>query len=81
VTKTRTLNLSAVLVLAAGLLAAAAVWAGVSLAGGSGTAEPSGSQGGGGFSFVQDGGDQRGEGRDCPKRDGSAPSDAADSSV
>jgi hypothetical protein len=78
-TKTRTIDLRVVVVLLAGLLAAAAVWAGTSWAGGSGTQAPPGSPptqaGDGGFSFSQsDGsGDDR---RDCPDKgpDGEGPS-------
>jgi hypothetical protein len=71
--KTRTIDLRVVVVLLAGLLAAAAVWAGTSWAGGSGERSPSGSTpaqtGDGGSAFTQSGGsgDDR---RDCPNKGG-----------
>jgi hypothetical protein len=78
-----------VLALAA-VLAAAAVWAGVSLASGSGDPQPPGgnapaqSERDGGFSFSQDGSNSR-DGRDCPDKDGGpeppSSGDAADASV
>jgi hypothetical protein len=72
-TKTRAIDLRVVLVLVAGLLAAAAVWAGTSWAGGSGEPSPPSSPpaqtGDGGFSFSQNrgSGDDR---RDCPEQGG-----------
>jgi hypothetical protein len=74
VTKTRTFDAVPVLAVLAGLLAAAAVWAGSSLAGGSGA------DGGGvspGATIVQVGEDDR----DCPDRGGSADADDAAASV
>ena len=76
------------LVVAAGL-AAAAVWAGVSIAGGTGASGgaartdngPAGASDTSGPSFVeQDGGGER-EGRNCPDKDGSNSGGAADATV
>lgn len=71
-------------------LAAAAVWAGVSIAGGTGGSAGSASTGAGpaqpaetsGPSLVQEGGNGQQDGRDCPNKDGGSNSDgAADASV
>lgn len=83
-TKTRAIDLRVLVVLVAGLLAAAAVWAGTSWAGGSGEESPPGSTpaqtGDGGSSFTQSGGsgDDR---RDCPDKGsgGEGPSTSEDS--
>jgi hypothetical protein len=71
-TKARKLELRAVVVLIAGLLALATVWAGSALGGGSGGSDPA--QTGkkapaqkGGPGFVQDG--DRHSDRDCPNKD------------
>jgi hypothetical protein len=70
-TKARKLELRAVVVLIAGLLALATVWAGSALGGGSGGSDPV--QSGkntpaqkSGPGFVQD---DRHDGRDCPNKD------------
>jgi hypothetical protein len=83
-TKTRAIDLRVVVVLVAGLLAGAALWAGTSWAGGSGGQSPPGATpaqtGDGGSSFTQSGGsgDDR---RDCPEKDpgGQGPSTSEDS--
>ncbi len=70
-TKARKLETRAAVVLIAGLLALATVWAGSALGGGSGGSDPA--QSGkkapaqkSGPGFVQD---DRGDGRDCPNKD------------
>jgi hypothetical protein len=69
-----------VLAFAAATLTAAAIWAGISLAGGSNGVAPAGDNGGsdGASAFVQDTspqGTQRGhDGRDCPFKDGAGSS-------
>jgi hypothetical protein len=80
-TRARTIEMRAVVVLIAGLLALAAVWAGSALGGGSGGGQPaqSGKQAPAQKSdsgFVQDG--DRGSDRDCPfkDRDGADPAAA-----
>ena len=71
-TKTKSIDLRVLVMLVAGLLATAALWAGSSWAGGSGGQSPPASTpaqtGDGGFSFTQSGGsaDDR---RDCPDKD------------
>ena len=72
-TKARKLEMRAVVVLIAGLLALATVWAGSALGGGSGGSDPaqSGKNAPAQKSdpgFVQEKGD-RGDGRDCPNKD------------
>jgi len=74
------------ILLAAGL-PAAAVWAGASLAGGAGGSagsggEPTGTSDRSAPSFVQEDGDRKRNGRNCPERDGrSNAGGAADVSV
>jgi hypothetical protein len=69
-----------ILAFAAATLTAAAIWAGISLAGGSSGGAPAGDNGGSGAppAFVQDTspqGTQRGhDGRDCPFKDGAGSS-------
>ena len=82
--KARTLNLQAVLVLIAGLLAAAAVWAGLALAGGgsggSGVkSNPTPARGDAGL--VQDSNRDHQGGRDCPFKDGRGDSTGFDTST
>jgi hypothetical protein len=80
----RTLNLHAVLVLIAGLLAAAAVWAGMALAGGgsggnSVDSNPAPARGDAGL--VQDSNKDRHGDRDCPFKDGRGDSTGFDTST
>jgi hypothetical protein len=79
-TNARKLELRAAVVLIAGLLALATVWAGSALGGGSGGSDPA--QSGkkapaqkSGPGLVQDG--ERGDGRDCPNKDRSGADPAA----
>jgi hypothetical protein len=79
-TRARTIEMRAVVVLIAGLLALATVWAGTALGGGSGGSDPakSGNQPPAQKSspgYVQD--SDRGSDRDCPFKDGGGADPAA----
>jgi hypothetical protein len=72
-TRARTIEMRAVVVLIAGLLALAAVWAGSALVGGSGGSDPAkagNTPAQSGPGFVQDQNGDRGTDRDCPFKDG-----------
>lgn len=78
-TRARMLDRRAVVVLIAGLLALATVWAGTALGGGSGGSDPAKTGKNApaqksGPGFVQD---DRGDGRDCPNKDGHGADPAA----
>jgi hypothetical protein len=85
-TETRTVSLRAKLAVAAAVLAAGALWASISFAGGGGSGAPAAPSGSGGSGQTDSSwswgtangpnGRQGDDGRDCPFKDGQAPSEA-----